>query len=173
MWIWTQRNQHILLALLDLVQNARTPQDLEYVYDLSLTLITYGANPDVRCSTEPTICQSQSSMFIKRSSDYVIESYFKSLKLIDFFVSKVLFNYIHYLLRKEEQLIDDSSSEQPFMKMIFLYYQTMSHNHLFSCLQQLNRELLIGSLRSNSVQLTTLLRNLCRVPVSLKDYVQT
>ena len=67
----TQRNQHILLELLDLVQNARTPQDLDYVYDLSLTLITYGANPDVRCSTEPTICQSQSSMFIKRSSDYV------------------------------------------------------------------------------------------------------
>lgn len=75
----SQRNQHILLALLDLVQNARTPHDLEYVYDLSLTLITYGANPDVKCTTEPTICQSQSSMYIKRPSDYVSDESLESL----------------------------------------------------------------------------------------------
>ena len=86
----TQRNQHILLALLDLVLNARTPQDLEYVYDLSLTLITYGANPDVRCSTEPTICQSQSSMYIKRSSDYVIYNKFMSFQSFDKFLFKFL-----------------------------------------------------------------------------------
>lgn len=68
---FSQRNQHILLALLDLVQNARSPSDLEYVYDLSLTLMQFGANPDVKCSTEPTICHSQSSVFLKKSSDHV------------------------------------------------------------------------------------------------------
>ena len=30
-----------------MVQNARVPSDLNYVYDLTLTLIQYGANPSV------------------------------------------------------------------------------------------------------------------------------
>lgn len=68
---FSQRNQHILLALLDLVQNARSPSDLQYVYDLSLTLIQYGANPDVKCATETTICHSQSSVFLKKTSNHV------------------------------------------------------------------------------------------------------
>ncbi|CAG2176369.1 unnamed protein product, partial [Oppiella nova] len=148
---FSQRNQHILLALLDLVQNARMPSDLDYVHDLSQTLMKFGANPDVKCSTEPTICHSQSSVFLKRSSDHVI------------------FYYIHYLLRKEELLIDDKSNEQHFSKLICLYYQTMSHNELYSCLQQLNKELLIGSIRCNSQELTSLLRNLSSNPRSLKS----
>ena len=32
---------------MDMVQNARVPSDLNYVYDLTLTLIQYGANPSV------------------------------------------------------------------------------------------------------------------------------
>ena len=32
---------------MDMVQNARVPTDLNYVYDLTLTLIQYGANPSV------------------------------------------------------------------------------------------------------------------------------
>jgi hypothetical protein len=30
-----------------MVQNARVPRDLNHVYDLTLTLIQYGANPNV------------------------------------------------------------------------------------------------------------------------------
>ena len=44
---FSQRSNHILLSLLDMVANARAPKDLTYVYDLTLTLITYGANPNV------------------------------------------------------------------------------------------------------------------------------
>ena len=32
---------------MDMVQNARVPSDLNYVYDLTLTLIQHGANPSV------------------------------------------------------------------------------------------------------------------------------
>jgi hypothetical protein len=51
---------------------ARSPTDLDYIYDLALTLIQYGGNPNIDLSTaiggnsqnggssqEPQICQSQ------------------------------------------------------------------------------------------------------------------
>jgi hypothetical protein len=44
---FSQRHNHILLSLMDMVRNARVPSDLNYVYDLTLTLIQYGANPNV------------------------------------------------------------------------------------------------------------------------------
>lgn len=70
--VFSQRNQHILLALLDVVQNARSPSDLEYVYQLSLLLIQFGADVNVFISTdEPTFCSSQGSVFIKRPTNYV------------------------------------------------------------------------------------------------------
>ena len=37
---------------MDMVQNARIPTDLGYVYDLTLTLIQYGADPNVNISTK-------------------------------------------------------------------------------------------------------------------------
>jgi hypothetical protein len=55
------------------------------------------------------------------------------------------------------------------MKLILLYYHTMSHNQLFSCLRQLNREILIGSLRSNSELLISSLRSLSSNPRSLRS----
>jgi hypothetical protein len=33
---------------MDMVQNARYPPDLNYVYDLTLTLLQYGANPNMK-----------------------------------------------------------------------------------------------------------------------------
>ena len=37
---------------MDMVQNARLPTDLGYVYDLTLTLIQYGADPNVNIATK-------------------------------------------------------------------------------------------------------------------------
>ncbi len=44
---FSQRFNHILLSLMDMVRRSRFPTDLNYVYDLTLTLIQYGADPDV------------------------------------------------------------------------------------------------------------------------------
>lgn len=69
---FSQRTQHILLSLMDMVQNARAPSDLDHVYDLTTTLLQYGANPNINISTtEPMICHSQSSVFLKKSSNQV------------------------------------------------------------------------------------------------------
>ena len=44
---FSQRSHHILLSLMDMVQNARSPKDLNFVYSLTLTLLQYGANPNM------------------------------------------------------------------------------------------------------------------------------
>ena len=49
---FSSRTQHILLSLLEMVLNARNPGDLDYVYDLTLTLLQYGADPNTNiCMT--------------------------------------------------------------------------------------------------------------------------
>ena len=44
---FSQRSHHILLSLMDMVQNARSPKDLNFVSGLTLTLLQYGANPNM------------------------------------------------------------------------------------------------------------------------------
>ena len=44
---FSQRSHHILLSLMDMVQNARSPKDLNFVSSLTLTLLQYGANPNM------------------------------------------------------------------------------------------------------------------------------
>ena len=48
---FSQRTQHILLSLMDMVQNARSPSDLDHVYALTLTLLQYRADPNVHIAT--------------------------------------------------------------------------------------------------------------------------
>ncbi|EDW33119.1 GL16213 [Drosophila persimilis] len=40
--------QHILQAVMDMVQNVRTCHDMECIYELTLTLIQYGADPNIK-----------------------------------------------------------------------------------------------------------------------------
>ena len=48
---FSQRSHHILLSLMDMVQNSRSPKDLNFVYSLTLTLLQYGANPNMVAGT--------------------------------------------------------------------------------------------------------------------------
>ena len=61
---------------MDMVMNARSPADLEHVYALTVTLLQYRADPNVHiATTEPMICHSQSSVFLKKSSHQVLYYY--------------------------------------------------------------------------------------------------
>lgn len=46
--------QHILQAVMDMVQNVRTCHDMECIYELTLTLIQYGADPNIVLSSKTT-----------------------------------------------------------------------------------------------------------------------
>ena len=93
--VFSQRNQHILLALLDVVQNARTPTDLEYVYQLSVKLIQFGADPNIFiCNDELTnFLSSQGSVYIKKPTNYVSIFSFASLTF-DFRDSRLISTFM-------------------------------------------------------------------------------
>lgn len=135
---FSQRTQHILLALMDMVQNARVPNDLNYVYDLTLALLQYGANPNTSISTtEPMIYHSQSSVYIKKPSNWV------------------LYHYIMLIIRKEELLNDE---EQTFTKLIWLYYYAMNHKELYKCFKILNTQTTLIPMESSVASLLKYMR---------------
>ncbi|UYV83433.1 hypothetical protein LAZ67_23001003 [Cordylochernes scorpioides] len=143
---FSQRTQHILFALMDMVNNARLSADLDFVYDLTKTLLQFGANPNVSISTtEPMICHSQSSVFLKKSSH------------------QVLYHYVQLISRKEELLLDPDA-ERHIFKLVWLYYYAMSHRELFTCLK-----LLSLSTTTRPLALADLLRSLFTQPRSLKQ----
>ena len=120
---FSQRSNHILLSLMDMVQNARQAKDLTYVYDLTLTLITYGANPNViiddpsQCvedhdyaSVPPTPPPSKSrggqrcgfsSNGVGGGSDR-LNSYPVSPKNL------VIYHYVQLLMRKNQLWVNDA-----------------------------------------------------------------
>lgn len=133
---------------MDMVQNARCAADLEHVYNLTLTLIQYGANPNVSINTtEPMICHSQSSVFLKKSAN------------------QVLYYYVQLILRKEELLLDHEP-EQRFSKLIWLYYMSMDHITLYHCLKILDAQTKIIPMR---VPLCNLIHRLFTQPRTLKQ----
>ncbi|XP_023223823.1 ankyrin-3 [Centruroides vittatus] len=143
---FSQRTQHILLALMDMVQNARMPSDLDYVYDLTLTLLQYGANPNTSViTTEPMICHSQSSVFLKKSCH------------------QVLYYYVQLVIRKEELLVD---LDQRFARLMWLYYYSMNHRELFTCLKILNTQMALVPVRQI---VATILRQMYTEPRTLKQ----
>lgn len=144
---FSQRTPHILLSLMDMVQNARSPNDLDHVCDLTLTLLQHGADPNVNISTmEPMIFHSQSSVFLKKCS------------------SQVLYYYVQLLLRNKEELLNDS--EMRFTKLLNLYYYSMCHCELNQCLKILYTQISLVPMRK---VLADVLRDLYTQPRSLKQ----
>ncbi|KAL7637636.1 UNVERIFIED_CONTAM: hypothetical protein RMT77_012365 [Armadillidium vulgare] len=144
---FSQRTQHILLSLMDMVQNARISSDLDHVYDLTMTLLQHGADPNIKISTtEPMICHSQSSVFLKKTSN------------------QVLYYYVQLLIRKDELLLFDP--EQRFARLLHLYCNAMDYRPLQQCLKILYTQTSLVPMR---IQLSKTLRDLYTKPRSLKQ----
>lgn len=101
-----------------MVKNTRIPSDINDVYDLILTLIQYGANPNVNISTsEPLIfCHSQGNLYVKKSCNHVLGY------------------YVLLISRKVEILIDP---HHRFARILHLFYMCMDHYELYNCLRLL------------------------------------
>ena len=104
---------HSIFSLMDMVQNARLPTDLGYVYDLTLTLIQYGADPNVNIATKHDA---------KEYEDYEpMDSYSHSVPLHNNSGGKhglgtiqpgtnfVLYYYVQLLMNKDKLISKDSS----------------------------------------------------------------
>lgn len=94
-----------------MVKNTRIPSDINDVYDLILTLIQYGANPNVTIYVPDEMCPSY-----KKSCTHALGY------------------YVQLISRKEEILIDPY---QRFARILNLFYMCMDHHELYNSLRLL------------------------------------
>lgn len=146
----SSKTQHILQSCMDMIQNVRDCKDIHYVYDLTLTLIQYGANPDLSLNMSEAIkCHPlQYSQSIFKTKNYI------------------LYYYIMLISRKENLIMDP---EMTFSKIIILFYMVMQHKPLFECLKILHTQQLSLVPGKLTEPLTCIIRDLYRRPRSLKQ----
>jgi len=153
---FSSRSHHILLSLMDMVQNARSATDLNYVYSLTLTLLQYGANPNMKVKEGSGKGRSSSNHHSSRSAS-------------DVFIMKsshqVLFQYCHILIKKDKFLYDP---ENTYIRIIELYTLSMRHCDLYACLRILSTQLSISPQRSCQILYATI-REFCSKPRTLKQ----
>lgn len=133
---------------MDMIQNVRDCKDINYIYDLTLTLIQYGANPNISVNISENIQTPNQHLFMKKSKNYV------------------LYYYITLLNRKELLLTDPSVT---FAKIIMLFYYVMEHEPLFNCLKMLYTQQLSQVPAKTTESLNSTIRELYKKPRSLKQ----
>lgn len=146
----SNRTQHILQSCMEMIQNVRDCKDIHYVYDLTLTLIQYGANPDL------TLNMSEA---IKHHPSQHSQSFWKTKNCILYF-------YVILVSRKENLLTDPELS---FSKIIILFYLVMQHKPLFECLKILNTQQLSLVPDKTTMPLTNIIKDLYKRPRTLKQ----
>lgn len=146
----SNKTQHILQSCMDMIQNVRDCKDINYIYDLTLTLIQYGANADLSLNISEAIKNQpiQHSQTFWKSKNYI------------------LYYYIMLVSRKENIITDPNMS---FSKIIMLFYLVMEHRQLFECLQILYTQQLSLVPGKMTEPLTYIIRHLYKRPRSLKQ----
>jgi len=156
---FSQRSHHILLSLMDMVQNARSPKDLNFVYSLTLTLLQHGANPNMVAGVGGS---GKSSNFGRPISDpRRPRDVYKSRQTNH----QVLFYYCQTLINKDQLLSDP---DQNFVRLIHLYYYSMKHREIYQCLKILSTQLSINTVRSCQT-LYQVIKDLNSQPRTLKQ----
>ncbi|RZC43318.1 ankyrin-3, partial [Asbolus verrucosus] len=145
----SNRTQHILQSCMDMIQNVRDCKDIHYVYDLTLTLVQYGANPDLSLNMSEAI----------KNHPLHLQSIWKTKNYI-------LYYYIMLISRKENLIMDPNMS---FSKIIMLFYLIMQHKPLFECLKILHTQQLSLVPGKMTEPLTCIIRDLYKRPRSLKQ----
>jgi hypothetical protein len=143
-----------------MVQNARQPKDLSYVYDLTLTLMTYGANPNVSID-DPSNCMEDCDLPsneppsppLRPRSVYPVSP--RNL---------VLYHYVQLLMRKDQLWINDP--DQYFARIIRLYYLVMKHAEVYACLRVLYAQ---TGMTPTKTALCSVIRDLYSKPRTLKQ----
>uniref|UniRef100_A0A1B6E5F5 SOCS box domain-containing protein n=1 Tax=Clastoptera arizonana TaxID=38151 RepID=A0A1B6E5F5_9HEMI len=149
----SQRTQHILQALLDMVQGSRLPSDLKQVYNFTLTFLQYGANPDLSVSSSSK-CETSvaSSIFLRSAGNHPI-----------------LYHYAIMVSRKDDLMSD---CEQRFASLFWLYYLSMSHKEVYLTLGALLRAMEAGVIPVRATALCSLIKELYSKPRTLKQIVR-
>lgn len=178
--------QHILQSIMDMVQNLRVSQDMFCIYELALTLIQYGANPNIVVNGKATSgsaivytneiasfgdsnrttngqhnnSDSNNGSTGYRNSNGSSDGSFRAH-------SKYILFYYIILISKKEFLLTDP--KQTFARIIYLFYYTMSHEPLYNCLKCLHNFYVAQVPNRSTESLIALITMLYRRPRSLKQ----
>lgn len=174
---------------MDMVQNVRTCMDMQSIYELTLTLIQYGADPNLLLSSKTT---TGSAIFSNEIASYgealcaaaavseengvaaadtnnpVAGGVSNNSTGTSFRTNSryILFYYI-ILITKKEFLLNDP--ELTFTRIIYLFYLTMKHEQLYNCLKSLHNFYMAQVPNKKTEQLISLISSLYRKPRSLKQ----
>lgn len=116
----TKRSRHLqggtgnaLIEFVRLAEHAAFSRDLQAVHDWLKTLLQWGGDPDIEpYPSDPIICHSQSSIFLKKQASQPVN------------------HYIHEV--KDLQSIFDNGHA---LDLLLLFYHTMDHRILYECLR--------------------------------------
>lgn len=184
--------QHILQSIMDMVQNLRVSQDMLSIYELALTLIQYGANPNIVLNGKATsgsaivtneiasfgdsIRTTNGQQHTNNSNDSNGGTSYRgsggngaagsSDGSFRTHSRYILFYYI-ILISKKEFLLTDS--KQTFARIIYLFYYSMSHEPLYNCLKCLHNFYVAQVPNRSTESLIALISKLYRRPRSLKQ----
>ncbi|KAK9890546.1 hypothetical protein WA026_010622 [Henosepilachna vigintioctopunctata] len=144
-----RRTQHILQTCMNMIKNVRDCKDILYMYDLTLTLIQYGVNPDANLNFSEAIKTYPLHLQTKwKTKNYT------------------LYYYVMLISGKENLITDPKMT---FSKIIYLFYQVMSHKPLFECLKILYTQQLSLVPGKMTEPLTNIIRDLYKQPRTLKQ----
>ncbi|XP_017484169.1 PREDICTED: ankyrin-3 [Rhagoletis zephyria] len=177
-----QTYPHILQAVCDMVQNVRNCSDMQCIYELSLTLIQYGADPNIVLSGQATtgsaIFSNEIASFgealcsggggnnngagagTSNNGDNSFRNSFRTH-------SRYLLFYYIILITKKEFILNDPALT--FTRIIHLFFLTMQHGPLYNCLKSLHNFYVAQVPNKKTEQLITLISALYRKPRSLKQ----
>lgn len=137
-------------ALIEFVQvtvHARCLEDFQMVYNWLLTLLQWGADPDLESyPSDPIICHSQSSIFLKKQT------------------TQAMSHYIHEI--KELQAIFENGNAED---MLYLFYKTMDHKVLYDCLATASFMARFHPMGATGQNFLSVLNRMAENPRSLKQ----
>lgn len=152
-----------------MVQNVRSAEDMLCIYELTLTLLQYGADPNAHLSNKSLV-----SIFVNendtQSGPHVSYPTPESLENRNSFrngsKNYVLYYYISLVMKKESVLTDPNMN---FAKIVHLFYFTMEHEPLYACLKSLYTQYIAQVPVKSTENLVTLIKDLYKVPRTLKQ----
>jgi hypothetical protein len=160
---------------MEMVQNVRTvATDISCIFELTLTILQYGADPNVILNSKQVSgCMAAVSEAlasgsnqrhlaapVDNSNDNMRNSFRNNAR------NNVLFYYIMLITRKEFILNDP---DRNYSKIIYLFYYTMQHDALYSCLKMLHNLFIVQVPNKSTEHLVNLISHLYRRPRSLKE----
>jgi len=136
-----------LIEFVRITIHARNSEDFEMAHMWLRTLLQWGANPDLEpYPSDPIICHSQSSIFLRKQSTQPVS------------------HYIHEL--KELQAIFEKGHAE---ELLYLFYNTMDHKILFECLSTASFMARLHPMGDMGQKFLTVLNTMTEQPRSLKQ----